>query len=144
MDIEQQVCSLELAKKLKELGVKQESVWYWTECNNPDYGVIGEWMLIQKPSKNWNQAAAFTVAELGVLLPKMLEDEYGQKQWLDMYNGRGWTKGGKYVHEDEFIVGMKNIGLAEANTETNARAAMLIQLIEKGYITEADWLERSV
>ena len=31
MKIESQVCSLELAKKLKELGVKQESLYYWCE-----------------------------------------------------------------------------------------------------------------
>ena len=29
MKLEKQVCSLELAKKLKELGVKQESLWFY-------------------------------------------------------------------------------------------------------------------
>ena len=29
MKLQNQVCSLELSKKLKELGVKQESLWYW-------------------------------------------------------------------------------------------------------------------
>jgi hypothetical protein len=29
MKLEQQVCSLELVKKLKEFGVKQESIWFW-------------------------------------------------------------------------------------------------------------------
>ena len=29
MKLENQVCSLELAKKLKELGVKQESLFWW-------------------------------------------------------------------------------------------------------------------
>ena len=29
MKLEKQVCSLELAKRLKELDVKQESLWYW-------------------------------------------------------------------------------------------------------------------
>ena len=33
MKLEQQVCSLELAQKLKELGVKQESLFYWTYSN---------------------------------------------------------------------------------------------------------------
>jgi len=29
MKLEDQVCSLELAKRLKELGVEQESLFYW-------------------------------------------------------------------------------------------------------------------
>jgi len=29
MKLEDQVCSLELAKRLKDLGMKQESLWYW-------------------------------------------------------------------------------------------------------------------
>lgn len=31
MTFEQQVCGLELAKRLKELGVKQESLYWWSE-----------------------------------------------------------------------------------------------------------------
>ena len=31
MPIEEQVCSLELAKKLKGLGVPQDSVFYWRD-----------------------------------------------------------------------------------------------------------------
>jgi len=30
MRLKDQVCSLELARKLKRLGVKQESLWYYT------------------------------------------------------------------------------------------------------------------
>lgn len=29
MKLENQVCSLELSKRLKELGVKQDSLWWW-------------------------------------------------------------------------------------------------------------------
>lgn len=31
MRLEDQAYGLELAKKLKELGVKQESLWYWSK-----------------------------------------------------------------------------------------------------------------
>jgi hypothetical protein len=33
MNLNQQVCSLELARKLKELGVKQESYFWWAIGN---------------------------------------------------------------------------------------------------------------
>jgi hypothetical protein len=34
--LEKQVCNLELAKRLKELGVKQESFWAWYETTDRD------------------------------------------------------------------------------------------------------------
>ena len=40
MKLEKQVVSMEIAKRLKELGVKQESEYFWVEhkqINEPDY-----------------------------------------------------------------------------------------------------------
>jgi len=63
--IERQVCSLELAKKLKKLEVKQDSLRYWIYCPETK-----EWVLAQRKwTKNWKMYSAFTVAELGELLP---------------------------------------------------------------------------
>ena len=63
MPVEHQVCSHELAKRLAELGVRQESVFWWVDrklmytggraSHAPRHGGI----------------AAFTVAELGEMLP---------------------------------------------------------------------------
>jgi hypothetical protein len=96
MTLEQQVCSLELAKRLKELGVTQESYLYWTEKEYPSdgYGVIPwefYWCGCDSeegshggcdlreiaaereggPGKYDPEAAysAFTVADLGEMLP---------------------------------------------------------------------------
>lgn len=63
MILSDQVCSLELAKRLKELGVKQESYFYYAEQSESDWKAI-------HLSRPWNNTySAFTVAELFALLP---------------------------------------------------------------------------
>lgn len=68
MNLENQVVSLELAKKLKELGVKQESLYWWVNEYQEMKGGISAstWLL-----KDWKEAqgykkhiSAFIVAEL--------------------------------------------------------------------------------
>lgn len=63
MNLEQQCVSLELAKKLKELGVKQESLYWWSEHTIPATLWAG---LAADDNAIWNdmQYSAFTVAEL--------------------------------------------------------------------------------
>jgi hypothetical protein len=96
-----QVCSLELAKRLKELGAPQDSLFYWLGPKSiglprqvrpapfVDYCVnIDIHPII---------ASAFTVAELGAMLPKNL-------------------------HSDLYL---------EADTEADARARTLIYVLER-------------
>lgn len=70
MELNKQVCSLELSKKLKELGEKQESLFYWTYCpmaNNSE-----EWthaIVYGRNNALPQTCSAFTVAELGSRLP---------------------------------------------------------------------------
>ena len=70
MKLEDQVCSLELAKKLKELGVKQESLFYWWFVRND----MGDDVFVSdtKPVNGTEYWSAFTVAELGEMLPKYI------------------------------------------------------------------------
>jgi len=81
MKLEDQVCSLELAKKLKELGFKQESLFTWR-----DNGFNKNWHIrlslelqdrlfskeifenISETANMKQYAAAYTVAELGEIL----------------------------------------------------------------------------
>jgi len=81
VNLENQVCSLELSKRLKELGIKQESLFYWIE----DYELYSdEPQLLYAPTEQFSNGngeldwprnnpenchSAFTVAELGELLP---------------------------------------------------------------------------
>lgn len=77
MKLENQVVSLELAKKLKELGVKQESFFYWHEGERgPNIGYLNR--------HAWEpNFAAFTVAEMFNFL--ILDGNYQ----LHITKGRG-------------------------------------------------------
>lgn len=138
MRLEDQVCSLELAKKLKSLGVKQESLFYW--CND---GEIDHWYLAycekgvspDAIKNNWVYSA-FTLAELGEMLPDTFESyklnqsrnnfvKFTQK-WNCYYQINGGVEYGKYQ--------LRRINF-NADTEANARAKMLVYLLENNLIT---------
>lgn len=75
MKLENQVCSLEQAKKLKELGINQESEFlYFTghyvgNTTSYDLGWRGEFLSRDGETPlDQPHIAAFTVAELGVML----------------------------------------------------------------------------
>lgn len=120
MNLEQQVCSLELAKKLKELGVKQESLFTWSreEPTVPYrlvYGVAQPWQTADEE----HAYSAFTVAELGEMLPSSIH--HGNLQlWKTR---KGWTMA-YYPHHK-----------MTADTEADARAKMLVYLLENKLLT---------
>jgi hypothetical protein len=127
MDLQNQVCSLESAKKLKELGVKQESLFYWQHLT--DFSISKG--MDFKPELNykkqgyagasiWEETSAFTVAELGEMLPKD-------------YCLSGKTEYGEPFRA--FWCGLENISWFWDETEAEARALMLICLLENKLIT---------
>lgn len=86
MKLEDQVVSLELAKKLKELGVKQESYAYW--YTNAGVGHV----LIGQRGMEIKSFSAFTVAELGEI---MKGKGMGIMAYSDMHSG-WWVSGGDW------------------------------------------------
>jgi len=115
ISLELQVTSLEPSKRLKELGVKQDSVYYWSKClltSSTMYG-MGEMGLMygygNPPSDDVENYSAFTVAELGEALP------------------RG-THTFKFAENDYRVWG-ETITFSETK-EADARAKMRIYLIE--------------
>lgn len=119
MKLEYQVCSLELSKKLKELGVKQESLFCWT--NNIDLEFL--------PSDSRNNKvciAAFTTSELGEMLPAMINGSF-----LDTT---------KYIDISKYSTFLRtrysNAGIISQpdTNESNTRAKLLIFLIENGHV----------
>lgn len=148
MTLEEQVCSLELAQRLKELGVKQESLCYWRLAyfvsERFDNGIslgkkgkFGDYHVAYHPRPRfstadlkWNEndltrlneteLSAFSVAELGELLPPFTKS-FRDKS---LENPEYWIR---LEGEEEDLV-------HAAKTEANARAKMLVHLIENNLI----------
>lgn len=108
MKLEYQVCSLESAEKLKELRVKQESVFYYRLDGSIGMGFNSD---VIDGKMVWN-VSAFTVAELG----KMLPDQYISTQVRNSYYCWELYKSPQHI--------------VNGDTEANARAKMLIYILE--------------
>jgi hypothetical protein len=118
MKLEQQVCSLELSKRLKELGVKQESLFVWR------LAMDDKWHLEDTErvySSKREKCSAFTVAELGEMLPSNVNIFKKNRQLRSHRNSMFWVV--DYLPSDEYIV-------KTGKNEADARAKMLIYLIE--------------
>lgn len=133
MNLNSQVCSLELAKRLKELGVNKSSLFYWIGEKNVDistFGIIyihefGD--LDENTLDQYDYYSAFTVSELGEMLPKTIT----------------WKDGTYALTQDFYASGEFNAYYALNNyapidftddIEANCRAKMLIHLIKNGLI----------
>lgn len=117
MDVKNQVCTLEQAKKLKELGILQESLCWYVHHLETELVVAFGYSWTDDPGyecypEKWS---AFNVAELGV----MLNTFTGNIRKSD--NGDYW-----YAYLDTY---------QQFKTEVEARAALLICRLEWGSIT---------
>jgi hypothetical protein len=130
MKLEDQVCSLELAKKLKELGVKQESLFRWNEGD----GIEDRLEYIPAFSNKTHElVSAFTVAELGEMLPYSLDIGY-PTSYLHTVKIEDHSYRCCYVN-DVGVVARAGFRLQFVDTEADARAKCLIYLIENKLIT---------
>ena len=140
MNLSDQVTSLALSKKLKELGVKAESLYAY-------YGNAGQWndvivdmsmySDVDDEFKECKLLPAYTVAELGELLPWKLKASWKEKDETGL--GGTWDTSINTKLEIEFDEGMCVVRYAlltskKAKTEADARALMLIYLIEHSLI----------
>jgi hypothetical protein len=130
MELEKQVCSLEHAKRLKELGVKQldNSLWAWAETcvgTHPvtHQNIWGHTVVANDFQADFEFVAAFTVAELGTKLGTFESDNRGsRKNKFRVHKHCKTVKKGWYFKK------------TYADTEANARAKMLVYLIENELI----------
>jgi len=119
MRLEDQVCSLDLARRLKELGVRQESVFR----HDTKLGKLAWRGDIQIAPVEFGDRyiSAFTVAELGEMLPKY------QASWRASGARPTWMM--KDVLGDETFT-FSDGSTLQARTEADARAKMLVHLLE--------------
>lgn len=131
MKLQAQVCNLDLARKLKKLGVKQEGLFYWVRKWD---GETGAWDVFNKDDIALDvvddHASAFTVAELGEMLPIRINAKVKHhgisSELLQIQKGHfGDTP------EVQWQVIYYDVQFKNAPTEADARARMLIYLLEK-------------
>lgn len=113
MKLENQVCTLEQGKKLRELGIEMNSYFLFGESS--DFAAPFEAWIVDGNEDVFYPA--FTVAELGVMLP----DGYDTMR-VSTDNGDRWRayddSGKDAIDEDSLF-----------DTEVQARAAMIIHLL---------------
>jgi hypothetical protein len=153
MKLEEQVVSLELAKKLKELGAKQDATWWWVFDNTHTSSLrISDrdkshhsWELkwrwwdpeLFNALADEDKVAAFSTAELGELLPTEIEKP--DKKRFKVYLAK---ERGDFQDETRWFVEYQSMGTGTmelecqrcADTEADARAKMLIYLVENGLV----------
>ena len=111
MKLEDYIPSVETCKKLRELGLSQESIYTWVleqHSENP------RWVLSSDPPQNEYQYSAFSVGELGTILseiPMRL-----------------------YPHQLSLMTAMGSMAI----TEAEFRSKMLIFFIENEMMSH-DW-----
>lgn len=167
MKIENQACTLEQAKRLKELGITQNSLYYfyWARGNS-----VGGFHLVNM--NNWysginemNQIllnaiegavsneiySAFTVAELGVMLPDKIPTNSNIRfaeivmrrdcldAWFIGYDVDCPTEDGYGADVKEIYRGISNDCFKK---EAESRADMLIYLLENKLVTAEDCNKR--
>ena len=111
MKLENQVTIKKTSQRLRELGVKQASIFYWDNKKNKLV-----YRSLEEPWTLEDISSAFTVAELGEMLPEKCTT-------IKLLDGKKW------------ICAMKeNTIHFTARNEVGARAKMLIYLLENKLI----------
>lgn len=138
MTIEQQVVSLDIAKRLKELGVKQESYFEWYLYPVNVHGDAPTLLMKKSEAKRRftnDHCSAFTVTELGEMLPCLVEKQKQFDLRIEKSDTGNWlieySRWFADCDDDE----ERLIHLEVATTEADARGKMLIYLLENKLIT---------
>ena len=109
----------EVSKRLKELGVKHKSYFRWQVWHDPNTGKKRKELVMEGGYTFGGIYPAFSGAELGEMLPSGMSESYKL------------VRGGWMVSSHPYGKSKKT---QEGNTEADARAKMLIYLLENKLI----------
>lgn len=143
MNLENQVCSLSQSKKIKELGIFQDSIWFWTYPVNEKKFSSSKGLIHQSVKNDiigdnegdefdHDIAAAFSVAELGLMLPDMLTTNL-QYELVCIKEDECWVC--RYCHNNDICDLHPTAPTRAGETEAEARSELLIGLLVKKLIT---------
>jgi len=127
MELNKQVCSLELSKQLKKLGVKQDSLFEYRLFDIDNKMAWSKPIIVGKiPHKlgradvGFDRVSAFTVAELGEMFNKIDVDNF-IKAYGEVFDFKGTQ-----------MVGL--LGVINLMRKPDMAAKMLIYLIKNNLI----------
>jgi hypothetical protein len=126
MKLEDQVCSLEIAKKLKELGVGNASLWVWDKrC-----------LYLNSSTDSFDCISAHTVAELGDYIERNMGGGGIKTTWYDKTEKMAEVFLSEYDKKYSILMNQYRMEQFKdlPKTEANARGKMLIYLIENKLI----------
>lgn len=144
MTLEQQVTSLEISKRLKELEVKQESLFYWegktlvakTTLGFTTFGCEGtggEPTWYPRSEVEEEQFSAFTASELGEMLPQYIILDGGLENYsceLEIVRSSAW----RFYYGDMNKEYSFKFTASTNTSEANARGEFLVYLLENKLI----------
>lgn len=120
MDRNAQFCTKEQALRLVELGVKPQALFWHSQAKSGPHG--------EHIQYGWTSEAiapAYSVAELGDMLPEWVRNEK-DKRW-SVVRSTKWE--GRYSIETESVSHARLFGISGC-TEADVRSEMLIYLLE--------------
>ncbi len=129
---EKYVTNLEISKRLKGLGVKQESEFYWIRYHgNTKYELISkkdtQFYILMSGLDECERYSAYTVGELGEMLPV---------DYVSVRRGNSWGIHNIKTNKKYFCFWESDNTLFDEQMwyEANARGKMLIYLLENKLI----------
>lgn len=129
MKLENQVCTLEQAKRIKELGVAYESIFRYVSDYKGEFECVlswgYEWSDYPCHAGSNDIISAYTVAELGVMLPNLIAIEYKLDEFFDN-------------HFSDLPAKEKELRFWGAIMSATFLAAMLIYLLENNLTTSEE------